>query len=91
MGMITTDLGVLRPEDLANLLTTEPSALLGRILQLNQAPFYHNALNAVVITCEVIQLQRMTVQRGHDPLGTRSVGRNSRLVRNEWDEGDGSQ
>ena len=60
IGMTRNDLGVLRPEDLANLLATDPAALLGRVLLLNRAPFYHNALNAVVIAHEVMELQRMT-------------------------------
>ncbi|MEZ4790031.1 MAG: hypothetical protein R2811_08445 [Flavobacteriales bacterium] len=91
MGMITKDLGVLRPEDLASLLTTEPAALLGSILQLNQAPFYHNALNAVVIACDVMHLQRMSLHPGCVKPSTRSVGHNSRLVRNGCDEGDDGQ
>lgn len=58
----------LLPEDLAQLLATEPQALLGKILRLNRAPHYHNRLNAVVLASAVIELQQVrtaAVTQGH--------------------------
>ncbi|MGV3637111.1 MAG: hypothetical protein ACO1NQ_05635 [Flavobacteriales bacterium] len=49
----------LLPEDLAQLLATEPQALLGHILRLNRAPHYQNRLNAVVLAAAVIELQEL--------------------------------
>lgn len=88
--MTRNDLGVLRPEDLANLLASDPTALLGRILLLNRAPFYHNALNAVVVAWEVMELQRRTEKRTSGHRSTRSVAADSRLVRKEWEGGEGN-
>lgn len=47
----------LLPEDLTQLLATEPHALLGKILHMNRAPHYHNRLNAIVLAAAVIELQ----------------------------------
>jgi len=45
------------PRDLIMLLQCEPRQLLGRIVQLNRAPRYHNTLNAVVLAAEVTDLR----------------------------------
>lgn len=81
---VRSALGALRPEDLVHLLATEPKALMGSVLQLNRAAFYHNGLNAVVIASEVMELQGcperiLMDRRGMD----RSVASKSRLVRKE--------
>lgn len=50
-------LAPLLPEDLDRLLSMEDQALLGCILRLNQAPRYHNQLNAVVLATTVMELR----------------------------------
>lgn len=52
------------PRDLALLLTTEPGALLGRIMALNREPRYHNTLDAIRLAMRLMELRAQ--QRGRD-------------------------
>lgn len=51
-------------QDLDGLLRTEPSLWLGRIMELNRQPRYHNRLNAVVLIGLLHELLRNTAAMG---------------------------
>jgi hypothetical protein len=42
-------LGSMEPRDRDLLLSTEPAFWLGKIIQLNQQPRYHNSLDAIAL------------------------------------------
>ncbi|MCW5897734.1 MAG: hypothetical protein KIT10_00575 [Flavobacteriales bacterium] len=51
-------LTLLDPRDLDRLLTTDAPRLPGTIMRLNHAPRYHNLLDAIAITCRVLELRK---------------------------------
>ncbi|MEO8591116.1 MAG: hypothetical protein ABI432_17180 [Flavobacteriales bacterium] len=56
----------LDPQDLELLLDTEPERLLGRIMELNHAPRYHNSLNAIVLLSGLVELRRTSMGHARD-------------------------
>ncbi|HMC98033.1 MAG TPA: hypothetical protein VKG92_10275 [Flavobacteriales bacterium] len=48
----------LDPQDLQSLLATEPERLLGRIMELNRAPRYHNRLDAVALLSSLVEMRQ---------------------------------
>lgn len=55
-------LSLLRPNDLARLLSLEASLLPGAILRLNRQPRYHNGLNAIVLSAELLELRQAAME-----------------------------
>lgn len=55
---------ILEPSDFDMLMATEPQYLLGRILELNRAPRYHNALNAIVLASTFIEIRLRNIRLG---------------------------
>jgi len=53
---------ILEPSDFDMLMATEPPFLLGRILELNRAPRYHNALNAIVLASHLVELRLRNIK-----------------------------
>ena len=59
-------LDALDRQDLELLLRIEPKALLGRILQFNQGPKYHNHLDAIQLVVCIAELRKL--ENGHSAL-----------------------
>lgn len=55
------------PRDLALLLTTEPGALLGRIMALNREPRYHNTLDAIRLAMRLMELRTQRTRDDRRP------------------------
>lgn len=49
---------LLDPADLELLLRTDPHQLLGRIMELNRGPRYHNHLEAFALMMRLAELRR---------------------------------
>jgi hypothetical protein len=53
-------LRTIDPQDLLVLLNADRSEWMGRIMQLNRAPRYHNTLDAIVLTDLLMELDVRT-------------------------------
>ncbi|HEX2618407.1 MAG TPA: hypothetical protein VHL57_12750 [Flavobacteriales bacterium] len=62
----TDPVQLMDPADLELLLRTEPRQLLGRIMELNRGPRYHNQLDAFVLMMRVNELRRERDERAPD-------------------------